>query len=243
MPAGVAGFMAVLLCSWAASTAAAQGTPEDRTRPIRVGNLNVAVVGVGYVAHDHPTYDDHLLLDVSYQRRILRREVRTFPLWVRLALQFTENDRTIDSTYTYWDNPVAGEIAGVEDVQEQTSDFGIRAELLLDALHGPNYGIYGGGGFVVHLVNFTSRGITTGRGGASGIETDENQLGPSAVAGVRLFSAKHPYTFYGEVRYGFTYGRALGSQDAPVATPPNTNEFDIESTSNVSFEAGVGVHW
>lgn len=238
-----AGFATGVLCLWGASTAAAQGTPEDRTRPIRVGNLNVAVVGVGYVGHDHPTYDDHLLLNVSYQRRILRREVRAVPIWVRMALQFTETDRTLPATYTYWDDPVAGQNAGPESVQEQTSDFGIRAELLLDALHGANYALYGGGGFVVHLVNFTSRGVESGGGGASGLEANENQLAPSVVAGIRLFSAKHPYTFYGEARYGFTYGRSPGPQDESPPQVPIRSQFATESTSNVSFEGGIGVHW
>lgn len=229
------------LC-WAAAVLA-QPTPEERMRPIRVGNLNVAVVGAGYVAHDHPTYGDHFFFNLSYQRRILRREVRAVPMWVRGALQFTEDERTLQDTYTYWDDPVKGTNAGPEDVQEQTSDFGIRAEVLLDLLHGKNHAIYGGGGFVIHLVNFTSRGIESGRGGASGIETDENQLAPSVVAGARVFSAKHAYTFYGEARYGFTYARALGPQDA---TPPQVvtlNEFEMESVSNLSFEAGLGVHW
>jgi len=238
-----AGFAAGMLCLWGASMVAAQGTPEDRTRPIRVGNLNVAVAGVGYVAHDHPTYDDHILLNLSYQRRILRREIRAVPLWVRGALQFTETDRTLTATYTYWDDPAAGQAAGPESVQEQASDFGIRAELLLDALHGANYALYGGGGFVVHLVNFTSRGIETSSGGASGIEADENQLAPSVVAGIRLFSAKHPYTFYGEARYGFTYGRSLGPQDLTPAEVPARSQFAVESVSNMSFEGGIGVHW
>src|SRR5262245_24609104 len=202
----------------AAAVAVAQPTPEEKARPIRVGNLNVAVIGAGYVAHDHATYDDHFFIGINYQRRILRREIRAVPFWVRGALQFTEEDVTVPNTYTYWPDPIAGTSAGTEEVQEQTSDFGIRAELLADFVHGKNVALYGGGGFVVHLVNFTSRGRSSGRQGAAGIDTNENKLAPSAAAGVRLFSAKHPYTFYGEVRYGFTYGRATGAQDETPAT-------------------------
>lgn len=227
----------------AAAPGRAQEATDERTRPIRVGNLNVSVVGFGYAAHEHPTYDDHFFLGISYQRRILRREFRAVPLWVRGALQFTEEDRTVQNSYTYWPDPMDGNLVGPEAVQEQTSDLGIRAELLVDLLHGKNAAFYGGGGFAVHLVNFTSRGRTSGRQGAAGIETDENSLAPSAVAGVRLFSAKHPYTFYGEVRYGFTHGRATGAQDQTPPQAPAVSDFAIDSTSNVTFEGGLGVHW
>jgi len=230
--------MALIVVLGAASVQA-QAPPEDRVRPIRVGNLNVALLGFGYNAHDHPTYDDHLFFNLSYQRRILRREVRAFPLWIRGALQFTEEDRTFQDQFTYWRPEVVGPYTEV--VQEQTSDFGIRAELLVDLLHDRNWAVYGGGGFVIHTVNFTSRGVTSGD--AAGLETTENRLAPSAAAGARLFSAKHPYTLYGEVRYGFTFGRALGPQDATPASVPRTGDFDLLSKSSVSFEAGVGVHW
>ena len=227
----------------AAAAAVAQPTPEEKARPIRVGNLNVLVVGAGYAAHDHPTYDDHFFLGINYQRRILRREIRAVPIWVRGALQFTEDEQNLSSSYTYWPDPVAGNTAGPEEVEEQTSDFGIRAELLADFVHGKNVALYGGGGFVVHLVNFSSRGRSSGRQGAAGIEADENKLAPSVAAGLRLFSAKHPYTFYGEVRYGFTYGRATGAQDETPPRAPAIADFAVDSTSNVSFEGGIGVHW
>ena len=229
-----------IACLCLAGAVRAQETPKDRLRPIRVGNLNVAVVGGGYAAHDHPTYEDHFFLNLSYQRRILRREVRTVPLWVRFALQFTEGERT-DSTYTYWDNRT--DATGLETVQEQTSDFGIRAELLVDFLHNKNFAAYGGGGIVIHTVNFTSRGQVSGRQGAAGLDTTENKLAPSVAAGTRFFSAKHPYTFYAEARYGFTHGRAEGVQDANPKQVPLKGEFDVKATSNVSFEGGVGVHW
>ncbi len=225
----------------AAAPTRAQDATDERTRPIRVGNLNVAVLGFGYAAHDHPTYDDHFFIDISYQRRILRREIRAVPLWVRGALQFTEDETSEDSTFTYW--PSTGDIPYPESVQEQTSDFSIRAELFADFLHNKNAALYAGGGFAIHLVSFTSRGRISGRNGAAGLETDENRLAPSVVAGARFFSAKHPYTFYGEARYGFTYGRATGPQDENPPSRVFIEDFDVESVGNVSFEGGLGVHW
>ncbi|HZL85150.1 MAG TPA: hypothetical protein VFD07_07195 [Candidatus Krumholzibacteria bacterium] len=225
----------------AAAPSRAQEATDERTRPIRVGNLNVTVVGFGYAAHEHPTYDDHFFLGISYQRRILQRELRAVPLWVRGALQFTEDDMTTDSTFTYW--PSTGDIPYPERVQEQTSDFTVRAELLIDALHNKNAALYAGGGVAIHLVSYTSRGLTSGRNNAAGLETDENRIAPSAVAGARFFSAKHPYTFYGEARYGFTYGRATGPQDQKPPGVPRIEGFDVESSNNVSFEAGLGLHW
>ena len=119
---------------------------------------------------------------VRIDRPELRREVRAFPLWVRGALQFTEEDRDF-SGYTYW--PPDSSIIPNPDriVQEQTSDFGIRAELLVDVLHSQNWALYGGGGFVIHTVSFTSRGEPSGD--AAGIEVTENRLAPSAAAGAR----------------------------------------------------------
>jgi hypothetical protein len=224
-----------------AGAAAQEAPPQDRVRPIKVGNVNVAVVGGGYTAHDHPTYEDHVFLNLSYQRRILRREVRAVPLWVRFALQFTEDERTLENSFTYWPSETVSPYT--ETVQEQTSDFGIRAELMVDAVHGKNFAVYGGGGFVIHTVNFTSRGLQSGQGDAAGLETTENQLAPSLAAGARLFSAKHPYTFYAEARYGFTFGRALGPQDQNPPQVVEVDQFELESASNVSIEGGVGVHW
>jgi hypothetical protein len=228
-----------LACVLWASSLQAQEPPEDRVRPIRVGNLNVLLLGFGYNAHSHPTFDDNFFYNHSYQRRVLRREVRTIPIWIRLALNFTEEDRTTENTYTYWPPEVV--VPYTEEVQEQTSDFGIRAELLGDLLHSRNWAVYAGGGFVIHTVSYTSRGVTSKD--AAGIEITENRLAPSAAVGGRVFSAKHPYTFYGEVRYGFTYGRALGPQDADPPQVPRTSDFDVLAESSVSFEAGVGVHW
>ena len=224
----------------AAGPSRAQEATDERNRPIRVGNLNVTVLGFGYAAHEHPTYDDHAFVGISYQRRILRREFRSVPLWVRGALQFTEDETTTDATFTYWPSP--GD-AYPERVQEQTSDFTVRAEMLIDALHNKNAALYAGGGIAIHLVSYTSRGLTSGQNNAAGLETDENRLAPSAVAGARFFSAKHPYTFYGEARYGFTYGRATGPQDQTPASAPGIAEFDVEYSNNVSFEAGIGLHW
>ena len=156
---------ATLMLAACAATVAAQ--PRDRDRPIRVGNLTVAFVGGGYGQHDHPTFDSNGFINIGYQRRILRREVRIIPLWVRGAVNFTSEERDLDDTYTYWNDPQAGRLAGVESVQERTSDFTVRLEAIADLLHTRRSALYAGAGIAVHTVHFRSRGLTSGRQGAS----------------------------------------------------------------------------
>ncbi len=229
----------------AASGAQVAAQPRDRDRPIRVGNLNVAFVGGGYGQHDHPTFDKNGFINIGYQRRILRREVRIIPLWVRGAVNFTSEERDLQETYTYWNDPQAGRLAGVESVQERTSDFTVRLEAMADLLHTRRSALYAGAGFAIHTVHFRSRGLTSGRQGASGLKKTENTMAPSAVLGGRVFMATQPYTAYAEVRFGRTYGRAEGTQDLapPNQSPPAVGAFELESVANVSIEGGVALHW
>jgi hypothetical protein len=226
-----------------AGSAAAQ--PRDQERPLRVGNTNLLLAGGGYASHDHPTFSTNGFFNLAYERRVLRREVRPVPLWVRGAINFYEEDRDLRDTYTYWQDPEDGLAAGPETVQEQTSDFTVRGELLADLVRSKHSALYAGGGFAMHIVNFTSYGLSSGRQGAAGLEATETRLAPSLAAGIRLFMATQPYSFYGEVRYGFTFGREEGSQDLPPGRrrPPGLADFDLESVSNVSVEGGLGLHW
>jgi hypothetical protein len=221
-------------------SAAAQ--PKDRDRPIRVGNSNLLVFGYGVGSFSHPTYSSEGFINIGYQRRILRRELRVFPIWVRGAVNYTSDERTSDSTYTYWTGD-AGISPFTEVVTEQTSDFSVRVELLADLLHGKNYALYAGGGFVVHLISFSSRGDVSGRQGGAGLEVNDNRLAPSLAGGFRVFMASRAYSLYSEVRYGLVYGRAQGTQDLPDRKPPSTAEFDLESVNSLSIEGGLGFHW
>lgn len=239
----------VARASWLAtvvmSTLAPGVEAQPRDRPIRVGNSNLLFVGGGYSAHDHPTFDANGFINLAYQRRILRREVRMVPLWVRGAVNFVSEEREYQGWYTYWDDPAAGEGAGLETVEERTSDFAVRLEALFDLLHRRTAALYAGGGIVIHSVSFRSRGLSSGRQGAAGLETTDNALAPSAVVGGRLFMATKPYTAYAELRYGFTYGRAEGVQDIPLPDKgvPTIRDFELDSVSNFSIEGGIAFHW
>jgi hypothetical protein len=240
------------LCAWrgllAGIVLAAPGLvhgqpPAEQQRPIRVGNINLLTAGGGYNSHDHPTVDSHGFVNLTYARRILRREMRAVPLWIRGALSFTDDERELEQSYTYWPDPQAGTVRGPETVQEQTSDTTVRAELLLDLVHNSHNALYGGAGVALHVVNFDSFGESSSLNGAAGLSTSESRVGPSVVAGWRLFMASQPFTLYAEARYGFTYGRAEGPQDANPKTAPGLEDFAVDWTQNVSFEGGLGLHW
>ena len=220
-----------------------RGQTREQERPIRVGNINVLSAGGGYASHDHPTVDSHGFVNLAYSRRILRREMRAVPLWIRGALSFIDDERKLDQSYTYWPDPLDGDSRGPEKVQEQTSDTTVRAELLLDILRNSHNALYGGAGIALHVVNFDSFGESSSQQGAAGLSTSESRVGPSVVAGWRLFMASQPFTLYVEARYGFTYGRAQGAQDAVPAHAPAIEDFDLDQANTVSFEGGLGLHW
>jgi hypothetical protein len=235
---GVLGFAALLLGAFAHDAA---GQPRDR--PIRVGNTNLLFAGGGYSAHDHPTFDSNGFVNLAYQRRILRREVRIVPVWVRGAVNFLSEERELTDTYTYWpDAEPGGPTIPFPDpiIEERTSDFSVRVEALADLLHTRTSALYAGTGFVVHSVYFRSRGSVS-RG--TGLSTTENRLAYSAVVGGRLFMATKPYTAYAEVRFGRTFGRAEGRQDVSPPSAPSINEFELDSVANMSFEGGLALHW
>ncbi|UCE02558.1 MAG: hypothetical protein JSW67_15175, partial [Candidatus Latescibacterota bacterium] len=158
---------------------------------------------------------------------------------------YTSDERTVSDTWTYW--PDEADLPFPEDVQEQTSDFSVRVELLADLVHGKNFALYAGGGFVIHLISFSSRGDDSGRQGGAGLEVDDNRLAPSLAGGFRVFMASRAYSLYSEVRYGLVYGRAQGTQDLPPGDPdrgpPSTADFDVESVNSLSIEGGLGFHW
>lgn len=217
---------------------------QDRNRPLRVGNTNLLAVGLGYIDFEHPNYSADGFPNVGYQRRILRREMRRVPIWARAAANFTSHDRNTANAFTVWpSNLPSGTVPFPEQLlAERTSDFTVRAELLADVLHGPHFAVYGGAGFALHYLSFSTRGCAPRASLCSSntFRTNDNRVGPSMTAGVRAFSATRPYTAYGEVRFGTAYGKI----DVPPSRQPLTNEsFEFTDSSAVSFEAGVGVHW
>lgn len=212
---------------------------RERQRPIRVGNLNILWAGGGYRQHDHPTFSRNGFVTLGYQRRILRREFRLFPLWVRGGFDFASETVDTDSAYAVWN---AGDVSGGampfrEYVQERSSDFALRFELIADVLNVPNFSLYGGGGLIVHVVNYSSRGTTS----RNPFDASENFIGPSLLAGGRLFMKSQPWGVYGEVRYRQVHGR--------LETPPDgrsfftEQSFDFEWVNSLSLEGGLALHW
>src|SRR5262249_10974267 len=93
-----------LVAMWLVATggASAQTTPPAN-RALRGGNVNVLTLGGGYASFDHPNFDDHSFPAIAYQRRVLRREMRQFPLWLRAAFQFhAEDEKCHGNCYTVW---------------------------------------------------------------------------------------------------------------------------------------------
>jgi len=213
--------------------------PTDRNRPIRVGNLNVLAISGGYRQHDHPTFSRSGFLSMGYQRRVLWREIRMFPIWVRGGFDCPSETVATPDAFSVWN---AGDISGGalpfrEYVQERTSDFALRFELVADVLNLPNLAIYGGGGLVIHILSYSSRGTTS----RNLFDSRENLLGPSLVAGSRLFMRSQPWGVFSEVRYRRVYGRLATPQDGkPYFTEQS---FDYEWVNSVSVEGGLALHW
>ena len=90
--------LAVCLLLGIAATAQAQ---ESQRRPLRIANINVMLFGIGWPTFDHPEFSDAVFPNVSYQRRIARRESRHLPIWVRGAVNFLADDRDFFG-YTIW---------------------------------------------------------------------------------------------------------------------------------------------
>jgi hypothetical protein len=215
--------------------------PADRQRPIRVGNLNVLTIGGGYREHDHATFSEKGFVSMGYQRRILRREMRWFPLWVRTGFDFSSESTDTDSAYSVWlaSDAANPNVQVIKDalVQERMSDFALRFELLADVIHLPNFALYGGGGLIIHILNYSSRGTTT----KNLFERGENLIGPSLVAGGRLFMKSQPWAVYSEVRYRKVYGKL---DPPPDGLPYFTgNTFDFMNVNSVSIEGGLALHW
>jgi hypothetical protein len=216
----------------------AQTAGPERNRPLRVGNTNLVLFGLGWTSFDHPTFDDDLVPGVMYARRVLRRESRVFPVWLRGGLGFLSEDRTLHDTYTIWAETDEAPFPDSE-VREHMSDFQVRAEILADLFHRSHGALYVGAGFAVHALSFSSDGSESR---IPPFETSQNELAPSFAAGGRLHSAKKPYTIYGEARWGKAYGR----NEAPTTGPKRwltDQTFEFTNVSAWVFEGGVGVHW
>lgn len=215
---------------------------SDRQRPIRVGNLNVLSIGGGYREYDLSTFTEKGFVSMGYQRRILRREVRWFPLWVRGAFDFSSETMDIANTYAVWPANHPGTVLKDALVQERTSDFALRFEVLADLLHIPNFALYGGGGLIIHILSFSSRGTTTGT--LTQFDRRENLLGPSIVGGGRWFMKSQPWAIYSEVRYRKVYGKA----DPPPINADGKQyftdqSFEFMNTNSISIEGGLALHW
>lgn len=216
----------------AAAAAQAQDRPQTAA-PVKIGNINLVTAGGGYIQHDHPALDVKAYPALAYSRRILRRESRKVPIWVRGAFQFVSDDRSFYG-YTIW---AADEDAFPEEVDEHTSDFGIRAELLVDFLRVAYTSFYGGAGFLLHTLNFTSDGNVSQ---IPPFEASLTATTPSVAAGLRVFGQSRPYTGYFEIRYGKVYGRTDDTKGAKTLTDQT---FEFVSRDAVFFEAGLGFHW
>ena len=210
-----------------------QESGRPATPPVRIANINLITAGGGYVSYEHPALEMHGYPTIAYSRRVLRRETRHFPLWLRGAFQFLSDDRTFYG-YTVW---AADEDAFPEEVDEHTSDFTFRGEAVMDFVRLPYTAFYGGAGFLLHTLNFTSDG------NVSQIPTFEASLtatSPSFAAGVRVFGETRPYTGYFELRYGRVFGRTDDKQGGKTITDQT---FEFVSSNAVFLEAGFGFHW
>jgi len=215
---------------------------QTRERPIRVGNLNVLLGGVAWQSFDHPNFDAAIAPNITYMRRVLRREVRVIPVWLRAGINYHSENRDSRNAYTVWPaNRPVGTLPFPEDfLAEKTGDFAMRAEILADALHTSYGALYAAGGFAVHYLTFSTRGCAPRAGCSSNtFKTNESRLAPSAAAGVRLFTPRQPYTAYAEVRYA----RAFGKIDISPQAFLTENTFAFTAVEQVSLEGGFGFHW
>jgi hypothetical protein len=215
-----------------AVTAAAQPAPQ---RPFRVGNVNLVTAGGGSARFDHPNFDDGPFPSIAYQRRVLRREIRPVPIWLRAALQYQSDDARFDG-YTVWSENDESPF-GPEGVSERTRDIALRFEAIGDLLHRSNMALYGGVGFVLHSLAFTSDGVITGIPTFEATLTDTS---PSVLGGFRIFTATQPYTGYIEARYGRAFGKTADYKGRPFLTDVT---FEFTSVDALFVEGGVGFHW
>jgi hypothetical protein len=219
---------------------AGEAQVRERQRPIRVGNLNILWAGGGFRQHDHPTFSQKGFVTLGYQRRILRREFRLLPVWVRGGFDFSSETVDTDNAYSIWSE---SEIANGADpypdprVQERMSDFALRFELVADVLNAPNFALYGGGGFIIHIASYSNRGTQTRKT----YDKRENFIGPSLVGGGRLFMKSQPWGIFSEVRYRRVYGRLESTPDGRAYFTDQT--FDFEARNAVSIEGGLVLHW
>ena len=235
-----------LVATWlvAPGVAPAQTTPPPRTRTLRVGNINVMTFGGGYASYDHPNFDDHSFPAVAYQRRVLRREMRQFPLWLRAAFQFhSENEKCHGNCYTVWTIDPGTSPFPDSIVSEHTSDVAFRGEILIDVLHTANSGLYGGGGFMLHSLSFSSDGVESG---FPPFHSSATETSASGFVGLRVFSASRTYTGYAEARYGQIFGKTdqNGVDNRGQPLPYLTDAtFDFMSRNALFVEGGLGFHW
>lgn len=215
------------------ATLAPAARGQAPARPVRVGNVNLLTFGLGYPSFDHPNFEDQVYPSLMYQHRIMRREVRRFPIWLRAGASFLSEDRKILG-YTVYRSDDQEHF--FDEVSEHMSDFTVRFEALVDLLHAKHWALYAGGGFGLHALTFNSDGPATE---FPPFKANENKMAPALAAGGRLFMAERSATVYAEVRYGKVYGRV-----DPVETPWLTDQtFDFMSVSSISIEGGVGLHW
>ena len=219
-----------------------QSSGRPATSPVRIANINLVTVGGGSVSYDHPTFDDHAYPAIAYSRRILRRETRHFPLWLRGGFQYLSTDQSFYG-FKVWEqeNPPLSPFP--EDVDEHTHDVTFRAEALIDVVRLPLVAFYGGAGFLLHTLRFSSRGNESSAGAAT--EASLTATSPSLAAGIRVAGQSRPYTGYLEARFGRVFGgnahREQLPGDAPVVL--YAEDFEFVSSNAVFLEAGFGFHW
>lgn len=216
-----------------ASGAWGQDAAKPEARTVKIGNINLITVGGGAVSYDLSTLDETGYPTIAYARRVLRREMRQFPFWLRGGFHFLSDDRSFQG-YTIW---AADEDAFPEEVDEHTSDFVFRGEALLDVIRLPYTAFYGGVGFLLHTLNFSSDGNVSQ---IPPFEASLTATSPSFAAGMRVFGQTRPYTGYLEVRYGRVYGR---NEPAPGVKNLTDQTFEFVSSDAVFLEAGFGFHW
>lgn len=211
-------------------------TPATAPAPKRIANINVLLAGVGSAEFEHPNFENHVFPNIAYQRRVWRREMRRVPIWIRGSVNFLSEDVRCENCYTVWQD--ADVIPYPETVQEHTSDFTFRGEMLADLLHGSWFAFYAGGGFGLHYLSFSSNGFTSP---IPIFEQNENVLAPSAAGGLRLFAPRHAITAYAEVRYLKAYGKTTAlAPNREYLTEPL---FEFTEEDAWSIEGGLGLHW
>ena len=224
-----------LLMGLVPGVVAAQKSERPAPPKAHVANINLLAFGIGSAVFNHPNFDDHGYPTFAYQRRILRREMRSVPIWVRGAFQYLSDESSCENCFTVWG---ANEDGFPErSVSEHTTDFALRAEILADVLHTAHTALYGGVGFVLHTLNFSSNGSE------SAIPTFTSALtetSPSTFFGLRVFSAAQTYTGYAEVRYGRVFGKTDDLQGGAFLTDQT---FAFKGIGAAFLESGLGFHW